>query len=159
MVPIALSLGSNLGDRRAHLNWAVEELGAVLTHLRISEPIETEPVEVTEPQPPYLNMAATGETGLSADALIAVLRDIEKRGGRERRSPRAARTIDLDVILYGDEAITTPAIVVPHPRFRTRRFVLEPLAAIAPDWVDPVTQRTVRQLLDALDEKEKAREP
>ena len=155
MARVAISLGSNLGDRRAHLVWAVEQLRAFISALETSEPIETDPVDVPEPQPPYLNMAATGETSLAPEALIAKLLDIEKRGGRKRRWPKAARTIDLDVILYSDRTITTPAISVPHPRFRTRRFVLEPLAAIAPDWVDPVTGRTVRQLLDDLNEKEK----
>ena len=73
-----------------------------MQNLRASDPIETEPHDVPEPQPPYLNMAATGETSLTPEALIAKLLDIEKRGGRERRLPKAARTIDLDVILYGD---------------------------------------------------------
>ena len=155
MARVAVSLGSNLGNRREHLAWALDELRATLQNLRASDPIETEPYDVPDPQPPYLNMAATGETTLPPEALMAELLAVERRGGRERRSPKAARTIDLDVILYGDLTIATPAIKVPHPRFRTRRFVLEPLAAIAPDWVDPVTGRTVRQLLDDLNEKEK----
>jgi 2-amino-4-hydroxy-6-hydroxymethyldihydropteridine diphosphokinase len=155
MVRVAISLGSNLGNRREHLARALEELGAIMQNVRASDPIETEPHDVPEPQPPYLNMAATGETSLTPGALIATLMDIEKRGGRKRRLPKAARTIDLDVILYDDRTITTPAISVPHPRFRTRRFVLEPLATIAADWVDPVTGRTVQQLLDDLTEKEK----
>jgi 2-amino-4-hydroxy-6-hydroxymethyldihydropteridine diphosphokinase len=154
MVRVAISLGSNLGDRRAHLIWALDQLRAIITNLEHSEAIETEPFDVPEPQPPYLNMAATGESSLAPDALIAKLLDIEKRGGRERRSAKAARTIDLDVILYGDRIIATPAIVVPHPRFRGRRFVLEPLAAIAPDWADPVTGRTVRELLEDLDARD-----
>jgi len=155
MVRVALSLGSNLGDRRAHLEWAVDRLRSILANLETSDVIETDPVDVPDPQPPYLNMAATGQTSLTPDRLIERLLDIEKRGGRERRSPKAARTIDLDLILYGDVTMATPAVSVPHPRFRTRRFVLEPLAAIAADRVDPVTGRTVRQLLDDLNEKEK----
>ena len=155
MPRVAISLGSNLGNRREHLARALEELGALLQNVRASDPIETEPHDVPEPQPPYLNMAATGETSLTPEALIAKLLEIEKRGGRRRRLPKAARTIDLDVILYNDRTITTPAVSVPHPRFRIRRFVLEPLVTIAADWVDPVTGRTVRQLLDDLNEKEK----
>ena len=155
MVRVALSLGSNLGDRRAHLEWAVDRLRSVLANLETSDVIETDAVDVPDAQPPFLNMAATGQTSLTPDRLIERLLDIEKRGGRERRSPKAARTIDLDLILYGDVTMATPAVSVPHPRFRTRRFVLEPLAAIAADWVDPVTGRTVRQLLDDLNEKEK----
>jgi 2-amino-4-hydroxy-6-hydroxymethyldihydropteridine diphosphokinase len=155
MARVAISLGSNLGDRRAHLALAVQELAGLLAHLQTSGVIETEPQDVPEPQPPYLNMAAVGETDLAPGELIAALLRIERRGGRERRSPKAARTIDLDLVLYGDQVVTTPEVVVPHARFRERRFVLEPLAEIAADWADPVTRKTLRRLLDELDQKEK----
>src|SRR5262245_22751341 len=153
MVRVALSLGSNLGDRRAHLKSAVQQLRAVITNLKTSAVIETEPHDVPEPQPPYLNMAVVGETSLDPVGLFAELMTIERRAGREGRSPKAARTLDLDVILYGDQIITTPTIVVPHPRFRERRFVLEPIASIAPEWVDPVTGRTIEQLLEEVEPK------
>lgn len=155
MVRVALSLGSNLGDRRAHLAAAVEDLRSVLSNPAASAVIETEPHDVPEPQPPYLNMAIVGETGLDPEALIAQLQRIEKRAGRERRSPKAARTLDIDVIFYGNRIITMASIVVPHPRFRERRFVLEPLAGIAPEWVDPVTGQTVKGLLEEIDRKKK----
>lgn len=154
MVRVALSLGSNLGDRRAHLAWAVQQLSTILANLQISGVIETEPQDVPDPQPPYLNMAVAGETTLAPDRLMATLLVIERRGGRERHAPKAPRTLDLDLIFYGDRIIETPELTVPHPRFRDRRFVLEPLASIAPDWIDPMTGRTVKELLETLREKE-----
>ena len=157
MALIALSLGSNLGDRRAHLLWAVEELRRVLRNVRASEPIETEPEGVPEPQPPYLNMAAVGETDAAPLDLLATLLDLERRQGRTRPAPRAPRTLDLDLILYGDATLDLPGLTVPHPMFRSRRFVLSPLASVAPDLVDPVTGLTVRQLLDRLSEKNEGR--
>jgi 2-amino-4-hydroxy-6-hydroxymethyldihydropteridine diphosphokinase len=117
--------------------------------LRNSSFHETAPVGVGE-QPMFLNAAAVGETSLPARALLAVLLDIEQRFGRERPFPGAPRTLDLDLILYGDDVIDSPDLVVPHPRFRERRFVLQPLAEIASDWRDPVTGRTMIELLTTL---------
>ena len=144
---IAIALGSNLGDRDAHLSGAIAALTPVLSHLRVSSFHETEPVDMVGPQPMFLNAAAVGESTLSAPAILDVLLAVEQGFGRERPYERAPRTIDLDLILYGDAVISTPGLTVPHPRFRERRFVLEPLAEIAPDWVDPVTGKTVSELL------------
>ena len=99
----------------------------------------------------FLNAAATGESALSARGALDALLSVEQQLGRERPYGGAPRTIDLDLILYGDSVIDAPGLTVPHPRFRERRFVLEPLAEIAPDWTDPVTGKTIRELLDVLD--------
>ena len=147
---VAIALGSNLGDRRAHLGWAVERLGRLLDDLRSSSFIETDAVDVPDPQPPYLNAAVVGETALDPDALLAALLCLEQVRGRERRSFRAARTLDLDLILYGDHVSRRPDLEIPHPRFRERRFVLEPLAEVASGMTDPLTGKTVGQLLDAV---------
>ena len=146
----AIALGSNLGDRDAHLAWAVERLAEHLTDLRLSSILETEPVDVPEPQPPYLNAVAVGKTDLSAEALMRTLLDLERERGRTRLSARAPRTLDLDLILYDDLILNTDALTVPHPRFRERRFVLAPLADLAPNWKDPVTGKSVATLLAEL---------
>lgn len=143
---VAIALGANLGDRAAQLQFAVERLSVILGGVRVSAFIESEPVEVSEPQPPYLNGAIVGETSLSARELLAALRAIEQQQGRVRLSHHAARTLDLDLILYGDAIIADPDLHVPHPRFRDRAFVLAPLKEIAPELVDPVTGKTIGEL-------------
>lgn len=147
---IAIALGSNVGDREGHLRGAVGALARLFSPLLVSSFYETAPVDVPGAQPMFLNAAATGESELSARAILEALLDTEQQFGRERPYVGAPRTIDLDLILYGDSVINEPGLTVPHPRFRERRFVLEPLAEIAPDWVDPLTGRTIRELLDVL---------
>lgn len=144
--PVAIALGSNLGDRRSHLAFAVDRLRTVLVDLRVSSWRETDPVGVG-PQPRYLNGAVTGRTDQSAEDLLTELQQIELDRGRERPHPGAARTLDLDLLLYGEMVVDRPSVRVPHPRYRERLFVLEPLAEIAPDWRDPETGLTVRELL------------
>ncbi len=146
MVPIAIALGSNLGHRARYLHDAAARLGDVVTDLRLSSFIETDPQGVGA-QPRFLNAAAIGSTTASAAALLESLLAIERDCGRERPYRGAPRTVDLDLIFYGNEVIEEAALTVPHPRFRTRLFVLEPLAEIAPEWLDPVTRQTVAELL------------
>lgn len=150
MPRVAIALGSNLGDRESLLGLARTRLRALLTNVQASSSYETEPVGVTGHQPLFLNAAVVGDTTLTARALLSALLLIERDGGRERLFPGAARTLDLDLLLYGDAIIDEPDLRVPHPGLRERRFVLEPLAEIAPDFKDPVTGRTVEELLRLL---------
>lgn len=146
---VAIALGSNVGDRRAHLDHAVSALRALLTNVTVSRYYDTVPVGGSGPQAMYLNAAAIGHTTLTARALLDALLAIEQGQGRERPYVNAPRTLDLDLILLGDTVLDEPGLVVPHPRFRERRFVLEPLAAVAPDLRDPVSGKTVAELLAA----------
>ena len=144
---VAIALGSNLGDRRAHLDYSTSRLGSILGNIRVSSYIETDPVDVPGQQPRFLNAVAVGEATLCARDLLETLLAIEEERGRERPARGAARTLDLDLVLFGDQILNEPGLVVPHPRFRSRRFVLEPLAQIAPEMLDPVTGRSVQELL------------
>ena len=143
----AIALGSNLGDRQAHLDHAVTRLHQLLRGLAVSQYRDTAPVQMRGPQRLVLNAAAVGDTALSAREVLDALLAIERERDRERPFPHAPRTLDLDLILFGDLVIDEPGLVVPHPRFRERRFVLEPLAEIAPQLVDPVSGSTIRELL------------
>lgn len=150
MARVALALGSNLGNRQAYLDSAVARLRLILSDLRLSRIVETEPMGICGPQFRFLNAVVTGVFEGTPDALLAELLRIEREHGRKRPHPGASRTLDLDLIFFGDECVETADLVVPHPRFRERRFVLEPLADVAPDWRDPVTGLTVRELLTRL---------
>jgi 2-amino-4-hydroxy-6-hydroxymethyldihydropteridine diphosphokinase len=145
----AVAIGSNLGDRNAHLDHAISRLGDILDGLRVSRFYDTVPVGARGPQPLYLNAAAVGVTTMTAREVLGTLLAIEQERGRERPYQNAPRSLDLDLILFGDSVIDEPGLIVPHPRFRERRFVLEPLAEIAPDLQDPVTGLTVAALLKA----------
>jgi 2-amino-4-hydroxy-6-hydroxymethyldihydropteridine diphosphokinase len=149
-VVAAVSLGSNLGDRRAHLDYAVSCLRTLFTNLRVSRYQATDPVGVPDHQPLFLNAAAVGKTALGPRDLLDALLAIERERGRERPFPGAARTLDLDLVLYGTLVTDEPGLIVPHPRFRERLFVLDPPAEIGPDLVDPVTGQTAGELRERL---------
>jgi 2-amino-4-hydroxy-6-hydroxymethyldihydropteridine diphosphokinase len=149
MTRVAIALGSNLGNREGYLREAARRLAAIITGLELSTFYDTEAVGGA-PQPRFLNGAAVGTCALSARELLDSLLAIEQDLGRTRPYPAAPRTVDLDLVLYDDAVIDEPGLTVPHPRFRERLFVLEPLAEMAPEWVDPITGKSVAQLLEAL---------
>lgn len=149
-VPVAIALGSNLGDRDAQLDEAEDRLAALLSGAVASARYETEPVGGPPGAPAFLNEVVVGTTLLGPRSLLEAMRAIEEAAGRERPFVNAPRTLDLDLILYGDFVIDEPGLQVPHPRFRDRMFVLRPLAEVAGDWVDPVSGRSVSELLEHL---------
>src|SRR4029077_14157038 len=144
-----LSLGSNLGDREAHLREAISRLGSEGRVAAVSSFYETEPVEVTT-QPWFLNCAIALETPKTPEVLMASILRIEKGMGRKRAQKKGPRTIYIDILLFGNAVIATPKLTVPHPAMQERRFVLEPLAEIRPEAVQPQFHKTVLELLRAL---------
>ena len=151
----AIALGSNLesrfGDREANLREAVRRIGALGEARAVSSFYDTEPVGYLE-QPRFLNGALLLETDLDPRTLMRELLAVERAMGRERLGAiaKGPRVIDLDLLLFGDWVLWAEELILPHPRMEERRFVLEPLAEIAPEWVHPVLGVTVRELLERL---------
>jgi 2-amino-4-hydroxy-6-hydroxymethyldihydropteridine diphosphokinase len=144
---IYVSLGSNVGDREANLRAAISALeGAGVRVRRVSSLYETEPVDFLE-QPWFLNCVLEGETDVPAQKLLKELRGIEARMGSKKLIAKGPRLLDMDILLYGDETMDTPELQVPHPRMTERRFVLEPLAEIAPELRHPSWSGTATDLL------------
>ena len=145
-----LSLGSNLGDRQVNLEAALVALADIGTVQAVSSYYETEPMDVPN-QPWFLNCAVALETELMPKQLLSALQDIERQLGRRNKGlAKGPRTLDIDILLFGNSTIDTATLTVPHPALHRRRFVLEPLAEIAPELRHPVFKHTMRELRDAL---------
>ena len=150
MIDVAISLGSNLGDRQSWIAFGVQALARELEELQVSSVYETAP-ELLEDQALFLNACCTGRTRLTPRQLLSQLQDAERAAGRDRSGPRyGPRTLDLDLLLYGDEVIGAPDLVVPHGRLRERGFVLVPLAEIAAEWIVPASQGQPAERVDSL---------
>lgn len=146
-----IGLGSNLGDRVAYLRSAVNAIQHLSDSMSVSSVYESEPFGVgDEQQPMYLNMVVSIETKLDAGQLLSELVDIELANERVRVRRNESRTLDLDVLMLGDEILDTPDLTVPHPRMHERAFVMLPLAEIAPNSVHPVLQRTMSEIAAGL---------
>lgn len=144
-----LSLGSNLGNREQNLQKAIRRASALGRIVAVSSFYETEPVEFTD-QPWFLNCVIALETTAHPAQLMAELLRIEHEMGRQRIVKKGPRSIDLDILLFGDAVVNTPELTIPHPEMTRRRFVLQPLAEIAPELLHPVSQKKVTQLLAEL---------
>jgi len=152
---VGVGLGSNLGDRTASLNDAIQALTVCLSDIRLSAVYESRPVGVTD-QPDFLNACGVGRTQLSPTELLLAFQSIERSAGRLRGGPpNGPRLLDIDLLLYGERVIDESHLIVPHPRLRDRAFVLVPLAELASDWLVPASAQgaaaTVSELAGSVD--------
>jgi 2-amino-4-hydroxy-6-hydroxymethyldihydropteridine diphosphokinase len=147
MKTVYLGLGSNLGNREDALQQAITALQSDDLRIgRVSGVYETSPQDRTD-QPWFLNLVAEAETDLLPVRLLLRTSTIERRLGRKRSVPKGPRTLDIDILLYGGAVVDCPQLVIPHPEMHRRRFVLEPLAELAPELRHPVSMRSVREML------------
>jgi len=153
MIDVFLLLGSNLGDRKWFLQQAINHIrGAVGPVVKTSSVYETQSWGKTD-APDYLNQVLQVQTALSAREVLTIILNIELLLGRKREEKWGSRTIDIDILFYGDALINEPELKIPHPELQKRRFTLEPLAEIAPDFVHPVIKKNILQLKNELIDK------
>ena len=148
-VPVVLSLGSNLGDRGLHIRRAIAALDDAIRVVRLSSMWETEPVDAREDSQPYLNAVIAGYTKLSPEALLDSVATIERSQGRRRRHRNESRPIDIDVVLFGSRVIRRRSLTIPHPRYRERAFVTEPLRELTLPWAEPADGRPISRFSGA----------
>lgn len=153
---VVLGLGSNLGDRLANLQRSVHALRSAVVIEVVSSVYETQPVGYRD-QPWFLNAVCAGTTAREPEALLTMIKQIERDLGRRPGVRFGPRTIDIDILFYDDGIIKTPTLEIPHPRLAERAFVLVPLAEILADLVHPVAGRTASELLGTLDRPEETR--
>jgi 2-amino-4-hydroxy-6-hydroxymethyldihydropteridine diphosphokinase len=155
---VYLSLGSNIGDREARLRDAIARLQTLGRVVSVSSFYETEPVEFTD-QGWFLNCAVALETTETPEQVMEAILQIEHEMGRQRLQKKGPRLIDIDILLFSDKVVDSAQLTIPHPAMHERRFVLQPLAEIAPEAWHPVLKKTVRELLDTLPAGQVVRKP
>ncbi len=149
MTEVYLALGSNVGDSRQYIEQAISSLGTVITQIKQAPLYLSKAVSYTE-QPDFLNTAISGQTSLAPEELLAFIQSVEQQIGRIKRFRWGPREIDIDIIFYGNKILETAQLTIPHPAFRGRDFVLQPLSDLNPDYIDPISQKTISQLLAIL---------
>lgn len=149
-------MGSNVGDREAHLREAIDRLAGTVRVRDVSPIYETDPVGVTD-QPSFLNLAVSAETDLSPRDLLAAVKAIEREIGRRRTYRWGPRVLDIDILLYGDEVVTETDLTIPHKEMQKRAFVLVPLADIAPEAIHPSARVTIAAMRDEAPGRETVR--
>ena len=148
-VTVYLGIGSNMGSRQDNLDKALELLSQRVTLGQVSSIYDTEPVGDAD-QPRFLNLVCQIKTRLDPVGLLTLAKSIESKLGRKMSGPNSPRPIDIDILFFGDQILESPKLVIPHPRIEERAFVLIPLSEIAPELVHPVSSKTAKEMLDAL---------
>ncbi len=145
MIEVYLALGSNLGDSRHNIIKAIQLMSPEIQKISQAPVYKTKPVGYTN-QPDFFNTAISGQTDLSPEELLTFTRNVEQQVGRVARFHWGPREIDIDIIFYGNQIIKQPGLIIPHPHFSERDFVLKPLSDLNPDLIDPISQQTIKQL-------------